>query len=98
MEAKHTPGPWRIGRPSVMNGVQIFRDYDFPARVETICTMPDKGKGRTANARLIAAAPDLLAALEAVREMCIPGMNWTDEIGQELLRIADDALAKAKGD
>lgn len=68
MEAKHTLGLWRITHPSVMNGVQIVRDYDYPARSETICTMPLKGKGRTANARLIAAAPDLLAALESIRQ------------------------------
>lgn len=41
-------------------------------------------------------APDLMAALQAVREMCIPGMNWTDEIGQKLLALADEAIRKAK--
>jgi len=33
--------------------------------------MPEKGKDRTAHARLIAAAPDLLEALEAI-------LSWAD--------------------
>ena len=43
-----------------MNGVQIFKDSDLPMTSQVICTMPSNGKGRTANARLIAAAPGLL--------------------------------------
>ena len=64
-----------------------------------------------ANARLIAAAPetaaeqdklreinaDMLAALKAVRKFMIPGMNWTDKIGQGLKDHADAAIAKAEG-
>jgi hypothetical protein len=46
---------------------------------------------------LAAAAPELLAALEDMRRWAIPGMNWTDEIGQELLAQTDAAIAKARG-
>jgi hypothetical protein len=67
MKHAPTPGPWRVGNNSVMNGVQILKDYDgIRQHSITICTMPDRGRGRTANARLIAAAPDLLEALERV--------------------------------
>lgn len=39
----------------------------------------------------------LLAALTALRAMCIPGMNWTDEVGRQLLADADAAIAASKG-
>lgn len=64
---KHMPGPWRVGKPSVAHGVQIFRDYEgLRMGSDVICTMPDRGKGRTANARIIAAAPEMYAALKEV--------------------------------
>ena len=69
--SKPVPGPWRVGAPSVTNGVQIFHDFDgLRSGSDVICTMPERGKGRTANARLIAAAPDLYqAAKEAIYEL-----------------------------
>ena len=44
------------------------------------------------DAPLLAAAPELLAALKAVQEFMIPGMNW---IGHELIEMVDKAIAKA---
>lgn len=38
---------------------------------------------------------DLLAALQVIRGWCIPGMNWTDEIGRSVLDLADAAIANA---
>jgi hypothetical protein len=95
---KHTAGPWEVTRPSVMNGVQIIRCYDYPMTSETICTMPQRGKGRTANARLIAASPDLLEAAKSIIE-------WTNEEGRiddkvlliHIRNAARAALAKAEG-
>jgi len=62
MTAKHTPGPW-----SVLHGRRL---YIFDAQKEIIATITsDPGRNREqeqvdeANARLIAAAPDLLTAL-----------------------------------
>jgi hypothetical protein len=62
---KHTPGPWRVGpvddtRVEDANGnevAQIDGDYNHP----------DTWPLMEANARLIAAAPDLLAALHEGR-------------------------------
>ena len=97
--SKHTPGPWIVGKPSVAHGVQIFH-LQGAIRQEygTICTMPAKGKGRTANARLIAAAPDLLEAckclladLEGASElMAGHPVCWYESIAE-----ARDAIAKA---
>ena len=66
---KHTAGPWRIGKPSVMNGVQIF--HDTFRNAEPICIMPEKGRERTANARLIAAAPEMYEAVKQMRDMLL---------------------------
>jgi hypothetical protein len=52
-----------------------------------------------ANARLIAAAPDLLAALETALEMLID--SWGDEQiaagDDQVANVIKDAIAKAKG-
>jgi hypothetical protein len=73
-----------------------------------VCTKEDLEQGEyepeplarpwnEADARLIAAAPELLEALKNIRSMCLPGMNWTDDIGLALLAEADAAIAKAEG-
>jgi len=66
--SKHTPGPWHVG-PSKLrgsnspNGAQITTDDGF-----VVVSMPQKADRsldtKMADARLIAAAPDLLSALK----------------------------------
>ncbi len=56
MSAKHTPGPWRVF------GYDIGTSPDETLAV--VCAMDDNTDD--ANACLIAAAPDLLAACQAV--------------------------------
>jgi len=61
MSDKHTPGPWRIiGRWLVVpeHGVSIADTYHADRDTEEC----------SANAALIAAAPELLAALKEMRE------------------------------
>ena len=62
----HTPGPWRQAGYAVIRGegteeerIAIAGDYDTD----------DVSATHLANARLIAAAPDLLAALTAAQEV-----------------------------
>ena len=58
---KHTPGPWK---PVEFGGVQIGggRNYEV-----AVCTIWDsRSKRGIANARLIAAAPELLEAAEGL--------------------------------
>ncbi|AYJ87634.1 hypothetical protein D3Y57_19045 [Sphingomonas paeninsulae] len=71
MSAQHTPGPWRVD--DYHDGFEIVgnvaRATRFGKKGEwTVASiemdMPDGAE--TANAHLIAAAPDLLAALEAL--------------------------------
>lgn len=57
MNAKHTPGPWGI------NG----RDITTPGKYALTIAEIDIGRAEaTANARLIAAAPELLGALKSL--------------------------------
>ena len=83
--ASHTPGPWIVFTSEDDWGCDTFvgtlTDTLFDVR-------PGKGPSwQDANARLIAAAPDLLAALIALEH----------EYGPTTLRHAAAAIAKAKG-
>lgn len=60
--AAHTPGPWRIGDA----GATIFGPPNGNPSPVTICAMAGPRGDSRANARLIASAPDLLAALKAI--------------------------------
>lgn len=88
----HTPGPWRA---EGWEGVTVNA-----ADGCTILACPGASQGATlaetkANARLIAAAPDLLAALEE-----IAGYPHADHAGLPPARaraIARTAIAKATG-
>lgn len=79
----HTPGPWSVGGPTeYINQVAID-----PA----IGVVYGAGHERAANARLIAAAPDLLKALRACVEAEQP---MQQAAATELARAAID---KAEG-
>lgn len=63
-EAKHTPGPWKSRRESAgawKVGGGPIGEYPICTRLSTVEHMEEESY---ANARLIAAAPDLLEALE----------------------------------
>jgi hypothetical protein len=57
MDAKHTPGPWQI--IPYPDGHSFIREGDAPERFVANVS----GHNYEANARLIAAAPDMLEAL-----------------------------------
>jgi hypothetical protein len=61
MSAAHTPGPWRVTGPNIRAGDALLAMVTDHWANETT---PDAEK--MANARLIAAAPELLAALQAI--------------------------------
>ena len=83
---EHTPGPW----------VAAGTDIDAAAKTVAIATC---GPGRTgeavANARLIAAAPDMKEALEGVMRMTFEDLS-AEESG-EIIEAAVRALVKARG-
>ena len=97
MSAKHTPGPWLTDRNNVHTG-QIATVHHCIGN-DWIEIWTDKwletglGEGeQEANARLIAAAPDLLAALQSVLANSLDSQGLADAHKQ-----ARDAIAKATG-
>lgn len=60
MKTKYTPGPWRIGECKTR--VETISDQVNPWPTSVACASHDGPQG-WANARLIAAGPDMLAAL-----------------------------------
>ncbi len=88
---KHTPGPWEhwgdlvsVAEPQIGAG-------------NIICVEPPTERSAAnwpANARLIAAAPDLLGALESLVENLIHG----DFISETRISAAVDAIALARGE
>lgn len=106
MKSQHTPGPWQV---SLLDPVVVLTEAEHsdPCDSFVAMTMPDSFTGRSvaterdyANARLIAAAPDLLTALE----------DMLAEFGDQRFKVRRDfskmvkieaaraAIARAKND
>jgi hypothetical protein len=97
--AQHTPGPWSLT-------IDPYEDVDPPS--EPFCTITAGNGGYMgesgfelsgicceADARLIAAAPQLYEALGHIRELLVAyGPRYIDKA----VKLADDALAKARGE
>ena len=106
--ASHTPGPWKCGgdEPFVY-ALNAHGSNRFFAAVNAGWTSGEAIEGRTehaellANARLIAAAPDLLAALEELDERlrkCMRDPITAAEAYDSFYQgIVEDAINKAKG-
>jgi hypothetical protein len=80
-----TPGPWHASRKRL-----FVNDIN-----NRIVALVEQRAEQCANALVLAAAQDMLAALQAVEPLMIPGMNWTDETGQLVLRMVRAAIRKA---
>lgn len=102
MSVKHTPGPWRS---QVTRGeyAQVFAGNESQPVAEIATSHGDTfGPRERANAHLIAAAPDLLAALRAIAESSgryDDPEHDADPIEHALVMrdIALGAIAKAEG-
>jgi len=95
MNTKHTPGPWGMGQTGESS------DFEINAGNKQVAVVRDgrhvldmkSNEESTANARLIAAAPELLAALN--RMMRVTPMANDQQI--EAIQQAMTALAKVEG-
>jgi hypothetical protein len=72
--SKHTPGPWHIGTPPPNGEQTIGNDQGMMVAVAT--TGIGLKEETMANARLIAAAPEMFRALEKI--MPFLQMAWQD--------------------
>jgi len=77
----HTPGPWHIrkGEWKIQILSEIHAPTDLVAEV-SVYTQEGVGVTQEANARLIAAAPDLLKAVKLMQKACD---EWAAEFTQK---------------
>lgn len=76
MSAAHTPGPWFLGEDLEPNGACLSRAImATDTFIGEVLFDDDSDQMAEANARLIAAAPELLAALEG-------DIDWLDALSQ----------------
>jgi hypothetical protein len=92
MTHTHTPVPWHLGKRA---GNPAIYGKDGEEIAEMLHVLNDEWRE---NARLICAAPDLLAALET----CVSELNQlaflaSDKLANEAIKKGIAAIAKAKG-
>lgn len=94
----HTPGPWRQHSTApdriIVNGSCVYRVRDMTTNEDGQYGRPNLG-----DVQLMAAAPDLLAALKTCRARLA---EWVDSgssdiADYEAVRVAGEAIAKAEG-
>lgn len=97
-EANHTPGPW------VANGHNVHTRPDESAVCVCVSMGTRNNAEASANARLIASAPELLEALEGAigalefsRDYHADLGNEDQAFAQSMLDAALSAIAKARG-
>ncbi len=103
MNQQHTPGPWRVSESDTVvgpSGNVVAECCGYS--VQATDAAQRKQGGREANARLIAAAPDLLAALRSLFENCaMIHSQWGDNDNKKeadaAIASARAAIAKAEG-
>lgn len=97
MKSKHTPGQWKVSDTSITNA----EDTICIAVIETDGGYEAPAEERQANAALIAAAPELLAAVELLHAATVRVQaELTTAALVELCAaqdVASSAIAKAKG-
>ena len=94
METKYTPGPWAVDSSNEVeagiDGDEWFEEFltIVGPDKETICELPghsqyargsDRSKREDANARLIAAAPEMLDVLLGVAENTV-SLEWRAKV------------------
>lgn len=90
-ERKHTPGPWRLSGHSEDSPEKLSVEDGYGYFIAEV----DFGLAQKANARLIAAAPELLEALESILASSDAG---NAAILDRLTSKARAAIAKATGE
>ncbi len=118
-EAKHTPGPWAVDETVALGAYGVWTEagrvkgHDGELYAEQICSVltvsfkntdeREKRLERDANARLIAAAPELLTASQSAEQMCSTLLaeanlderlrQWVFDAHNELLAVIAKATA-----
>lgn len=98
----HTPGPWKFGLGCPSAGFILYGSDGFVIARREVEETTDRNEEMVANARLIAAAPELYGALEELRDKVwrIIDLHRDSEARAEAnmaLERARSALAQARG-
>ena len=100
--SKHTPGPWRVYKSSILSAANYKRmaegNWNVQALAYTVGNDDATYDGGEvyANARLIAAAPALLEALQSMVWYAEP--HLLSPVAREALATARAAIAQALGE
>jgi hypothetical protein len=107
--ATPTPGPWYVGTmndgqfiinqpPRPVNGGDYINPNQKDVKVLATVHYLDGEPGRVpdANARILAAGPELLAALKEIVDQWYLPENKHGAIGRQTIQQARDAIAKAE--
>lgn len=98
IKAEHTPGPWRQGTPGGKAMDTVFTHDGGSIVCEVNTSAPEPGE-REANARLIAAAPELLGVCKDILKFIIrsrPQTLMESQNKDAARRILVLAIAKTK--
>lgn len=93
MTTKHTPGPWKLSGANTVHGADCIVAFVGTADEEVRRFSDER---QSADAHLIAAAPDLLAACLAGLNKCSYGCTPKESCG--ICGVLFAAIAKAKGE
>jgi hypothetical protein len=96
METKWTPGPWRVNKYGSV-GAGETGALPIVAEVQPIYGADLRYGSHAANARLIAAAPELYEALEAIGAVFLR-RGTREEYDNAYRQAGIAALAKARGE
>jgi hypothetical protein len=98
-ENRHTPGPWRAEGPDWIGDYNVIPPGDGFA-VAAVVVNRRPAPEVAANARLIAAAPDLLDLAEQIVELTDGTFHEGDRLRnlERMGREAREAIARIKGD
>ena len=98
-----TKGPWHAfyqngSNPKTKGLFAITAPHESGSQ-QTVAVTPFAGDGNElwANARLIAAAPELLEALKAIYEIDVPDAEWSPTL-EKCFGVALEAIAKVEGE
>lgn len=102
--SKHTPGPWSVGQYTPTAAFLSIKNHSCVCDPETMaliaCTGPADDRQSQIDADLIAAAPDLLEALQSTYEALLvsyPLHSIEMDRRSAILEQARAAIAKATG-
>jgi hypothetical protein len=97
MSAKHTPGPWTANKPTQSNGrAEVHAGPMLVAQAFNWLLDAEGDEQCWADARLIAAAPDLLSVLQELEESADYWSEYDVPLG--IVDRIRAAIAKATGE